>query len=150
MARKKTANERRKMETELRNLARFPSENPNAILRFDKDGVLLYSNPASKQMLGKMLEESDQKLPEHWHKHVTEALSSGNRLRFEEQINEFIYSFLVAPLVSEGYVGLTCYQCVRGTKAPTEFCPHALTVQDGKEHVAEIYEDNLGGYFAVS
>ena len=213
MARKKEANERRKMETELRNLAKFPSENPNAILRFNKNGVLLYSNPASKNMLGKMLEESDQKLPEHWHKHVTEALSSGNRLRFEEQINEFIYSFLVAPLVSEGYVniygediterkraeqalqqarrdwertfdsvpdliaiidkqhrivranramaqrlgttpercvGLTCYQCVHGTKAPTEFCPHALTVQDGKEHVAEIYEDNLGGYFAVS
>src|SRR3972149_11273234 len=106
MARKKEDNERRKMETELRNLARFPSENPNAVLRFDKDGVLLYSNPASENMLGKMLEESDRKLPEHWHKHVNTALSSGNRQRFEEQINGFIYSFLVAPLVSEGYVNI--------------------------------------------
>src|SRR4030066_2500929 len=106
MARKKAANEHRKMETELSNLAKFPSENPNAILRFNKDGVLLYSNPASENMLGKMLEESDRKLPEHWHKHVTNALSSGNRLRFEEQINGFIYSFLVAPLVSEGYVNI--------------------------------------------
>src|SRR4030066_687268 len=213
MARKKAANEHRKMETELSNLAKFPSENPNAILRFNKDGVLLYSNPASKQMLGKMLEESNQKLPEHWHKHVTKALSSGNRQRFEEQINGFIYSFLVAPLVSEGYVniygeditqrkqaeqalqqakrdwertfdsvpdliaildkqhrilrankamaqklgitpeqcvGLNCYRCVHGTEVPPDSCPHAKTVKDGLEHVAEVHEDHLGGDFLVS
>src|SRR4030067_73463 len=213
MARKKTGNERRKMETELSNLAKFPSENPNAILRFNKDGVLLYSNPASENMLGTNAEESARKLPGHWHKHVNTALSSGNRQRFEEQINGFIYSFLFAPLVSEGYVniygediperkrveqalqqakwdwertfdsvpdlvaildkqhrivranhamaqrlgttpeqcvGLTCYQCVHGTKAPPDFCPHALTVQDGQEHVAEVHEERLGGFFAVS
>jgi PAS domain S-box-containing protein len=213
MARKKESNERQKMEIELRNLAKFPSENPNAILRFNKDGVLLYSNPSSENMLGKMLEESNRKLPEHWHKHVAKAFSSGNRQRFEEHINGFIYSFLVAPLVSEGYVniygeditkhkraeqalqqakrdwertfdsvpdliaildkqhrvlranhamaqrlgttperciGLTCYQCVHGTKAPPDFCPHTLTVQDGQEHIAEVHAERLGGFFAVS
>ena len=50
----------------------------------------------------------------------------------------------------EQCVGLSCYKCVHGTSVPPEFCPHAQTVRDGLEHVAEVYEDRLGGYFSVS
>jgi PAS domain-containing protein len=39
---------------------------------------------------------------------------------------------------------------VHGTSLPPEFCPHAKTLQDGKEHVAEVHEDRLGGDFLVS
>jgi PAS domain S-box-containing protein len=47
-------------------------------------------------------------------------------------------------------VGLTCYEHVHGTKCPPDFCPHAKTVQDGKEHVEEVHEPRLGGDFLVS
>jgi PAS domain S-box-containing protein len=50
----------------------------------------------------------------------------------------------------EQCVGLKCHQCVHGTDAPPELCPHAQTLQDGKEHVAEMHEDRLGGDFLVS
>ena len=33
---------------------------------------------------------------------------------------------------------------------PPEFCPHAKTLKDGKEHVAEVHEPRLGGDFLVS
>ncbi len=46
--------------------------------------------------------------------------------------------------------GLICYECIHGTKEPVENCPHSLTLKDGKEHTAEVYEPNLGGYFIVS
>jgi PAS domain S-box-containing protein len=47
-------------------------------------------------------------------------------------------------------VGLICFQCVHKTEQPPESCPHALTLRDGLEHVAEVHEDNLGGDFLVS
>ena len=47
-------------------------------------------------------------------------------------------------------IGQNCYSCVHGTSLPPEFCPHAKTLQDGKEHVAEVHETRLGGDFLVS
>lgn len=50
----------------------------------------------------------------------------------------------------EKAVGLICYQCVHGLDNPPDFCPHKLTVEDGKEHTAEVHEPRLGGYFLVT
>ena len=47
-------------------------------------------------------------------------------------------------------IGLECYACVHGTSNPPEFCPHAKTILDGKEHIAEVHEPRLGGDFLVS
>jgi PAS domain S-box-containing protein len=47
-------------------------------------------------------------------------------------------------------IGLSCYKCVYGTELPPEFCPHAKTLEDGKEHVEEVHEPRLGGDFIVS
>jgi hypothetical protein len=46
--------------------------------------------------------------------------------------------------------GVHCYEAVHGTSASPDFCPHALTCQDAKEHVAEVHEPRLGGDFMVS
>jgi PAS domain S-box-containing protein len=53
-------------------------------------------------------------------------------------------------ITPEKAVGLLCYQCVHGLDNPPDFCPHAQTVNDGKEHVAEVHEPRLGGDFLVS
>ncbi len=50
----------------------------------------------------------------------------------------------------EQCINLNCYLCVHGENKPPKFCPHTLTLIDGKEHLAEVYEDKLGGYFLVS
>ena len=50
----------------------------------------------------------------------------------------------------EKAIGLLCYTCVHGTDCPPGFCPHAKTLQDGKEHIAEVHEPRLGGDFLVS
>ncbi|MBI4793786.1 MAG: PAS domain-containing protein [Deltaproteobacteria bacterium] len=47
-------------------------------------------------------------------------------------------------------VDLNCYQCVHGMSGPPAFCPHSLSLIDGKEHVAEVHEDRLGGDFLVT
>jgi len=43
--------ERKRAEQEIRNLAKFPSENPNPVLRIRADGTLLYANAASTGLL---------------------------------------------------------------------------------------------------
>jgi PAS domain S-box-containing protein len=47
-------------------------------------------------------------------------------------------------------IGQSCHEAVHGQPQPPQFCPHALTCQDGKEHRAEVHEPRLGGDFLVS
>jgi PAS domain S-box-containing protein len=53
-------------------------------------------------------------------------------------------------LTPEQCIGLPCHQVVHGTDAPPAFCPHARTLKDGCEHVAEFHEERLEGDFLVS
>ena len=46
--------------------------------------------------------------------------------------------------------GLPCFSVVHGSSCPVPACPHALTLQTGREHVQEIREQALGGDFLVS
>ena len=50
----------------------------------------------------------------------------------------------------EKAIGLFCYECVHGLDNSPDFCPHAQTVKDGKEHLAEVHEPRLGGDFLVT
>lgn len=50
----------------------------------------------------------------------------------------------------EKAIGLFCYECVHGLDNSPDFCPHAQTVKDGKEHQAEVHEPRLGGDFLVT
>ena len=50
----------------------------------------------------------------------------------------------------EECIGLPCYQAVHGLDAPPAFCPHARTLEDGKEYEVEVHEDRLHGDFLVN
>jgi PAS domain S-box-containing protein len=47
-------------------------------------------------------------------------------------------------------IGLPCYEAVHGLTGPIASCPHARSLADGKEHVQEVFEPRLDGYFLVS
>jgi len=53
-------------------------------------------------------------------------------------------------LTPEEFVGTKCFACVHGKSAPPTACPHAQTMLDGREHVAELHEERLGGDFLVT
>ena len=50
----------------------------------------------------------------------------------------------------EECVGKSCFASIHGAPCVPAFCPHALTLADGKPHVAEVHEERLGGDFLVS
>ena len=47
-------------------------------------------------------------------------------------------------------VGIICYRAIHDCDTPPENCPHEQLLKDGLEHVTEIEEKNLGGYFIVT
>ena len=46
--------------------------------------------------------------------------------------------------------GIVCYKVIHECDTPPENCPHEKLLKDGFEHVAEVEEKNLGGYFIVT
>ncbi|MDM7925528.1 MAG: PAS domain S-box protein [bacterium] len=102
----KEISERRKAESEIRQLSRFPAENPNPVMRVDKAGVLLYANPAS----GRLLDEWDcrvgGKVPAFARRWTRQALSTGKPRPVDARAGEVIYSLNVTPVPEEGYVNL--------------------------------------------
>ena len=53
-------------------------------------------------------------------------------------------------LTPDECVGVPCYKAVHGMDEPPKFCPHARTLEDGREHTSEVHEERLGGHFLVS
>jgi PAS domain S-box-containing protein len=98
--------ERKRMLEEIRNLSLFPQENPDPILRVDKNGLLLYGNPASRYLL------------EHWQLSlncpvikpvsdwVKEALISQKINVLELSIANRILSADIVPVSASGYANI--------------------------------------------
>ena len=47
-------------------------------------------------------------------------------------------------------IGSYCYHCVHDNSHPLDGCPNILTLRDGQQHMAEVYEERLGGDFLVT
>jgi PAS domain S-box-containing protein len=71
--------QRKKAEEEIKDLARFPNENPNPVMRFSRDGELLYANKASDSILKKYeLQPKEYILPGHPAEYILEAMGEYN------------------------------------------------------------------------
>jgi len=46
--------------------------------------------------------------------------------------------------------GKKCFEYMHGTHCPIGGCPHEALLKDHKEHVVEIYNEHLGGWFEIS
>jgi|GEM_PF-1985949 len=92
----------RRAEEKIRNLAKFPSENPNPVLRLNRQGSILYANPVARQWL----RDWDGEVPPEWRKQVGEALANTAPMRREEKIGRRFYSVCLAPYPEGHYVNL--------------------------------------------
>jgi len=98
--------ERMRMEEEIRSLARFPSENPNPLLRLDRHGTVLAANEASKVLLQDWGSGIGQVAPKTWRDMAADALSSGQSRNIDVEFSGKSYTFLVKPILEGGYVNL--------------------------------------------
>ena len=63
----------------------------------------------------------------------------GNKA-FSERIN----------ISSDSLVGSKYFWCIYQKDEPPDFCPHSLSLKDGKEHNAELFIKSLDGWFSVT
>ncbi|MHC4912588.1 MAG: PAS domain-containing sensor histidine kinase, partial [Planctomycetota bacterium] len=87
-------------------LAKFPSENPNPVLRVTKDGILLYANTASESLLSEWNCKVGQSVSENWQQTVCEVLASNSAKRVEATHDGKIFAFMVAPVPEAEYANL--------------------------------------------
>jgi PAS domain S-box-containing protein len=87
-------------------LARFPSENPNPVLRLSGDGTLLYANEASGPLLEEWGCQVGGQVPAFWREQVADALEIRSHTTVEVECQRRVYAFVIAPVVQAGYVDL--------------------------------------------
>ena len=98
--------QRVRAEKEIANLARFPSENPNPVLRVAQGGMILYANDGSAPLLAEWGVQVGQKVPAEWPGLIGEALVTGASRVCEMSSGGRVFSLTVAPVVVEGYANL--------------------------------------------
>jgi PAS domain S-box-containing protein len=109
--------ERKKMDEEIKSLARFPSENPNSVLRISQDSRMLFVNDAGKGLLKKLNCEVGGSVPTFLKNLTVETLKSKSRRSDESEIEGRIYGFYAMPIVDKGYVNVYVIDITERRKA---------------------------------
>ena len=94
--------ERMKTEQKVEDLARFPSENPNPILRATVKEIL-YANHPGKGLFN--IQEGSE-VPEILKEYIKETLSSYESQEIELELENRAFSFVLTPIKETGYVNI--------------------------------------------
>ncbi len=95
--------ERKRAEEALRDMARFPGENPNPVLRVLPDFTVAYANPASLEPLETLGGAPGQPLPEALRPLAAAAFGQGVRGSAEIVVGSRLFAFFVQPVPWRGY-----------------------------------------------
>lgn len=98
--------ERRTVEDQISNLAKFPSEDPDPVLRVTGDGIVLYANWASRPLLSDWNSGIGKTVPERWRSIIQGVLASGSREQAETTVKGRTLSLAVTPVVEAKYVNI--------------------------------------------
>ncbi|MFX0186206.1 MAG: PAS domain S-box protein [Candidatus Hodarchaeota archaeon] len=93
---------RKKSEKKIADLARFPSENPNPVLRVDSEKIL-YINEAGKKLFN--ITEG-KKIPYLLMEGVNSVISKNSTKIIEIGLNDRIYTFNITPIQEEKYINI--------------------------------------------
>jgi len=112
---------RKQMEEVVVNLSKFPSENPNPVLRIGSEGTILYKNEATDVLLNESgLAEEDifRILPDNLKKLISKALKTKKAFYdLEVVVGDKAYSYSLFPVVESQYVNLYAVDVTERKKA---------------------------------
>ena len=95
---------RKEAEEEVRNLSRFPLENPNPVLRFSTDGTITFANAGAQPLLDLWGCEVGQPLPDDWVTMASEVRSSGVNKSVEVTCGARVYTITLSSKPENDFV----------------------------------------------
>ncbi len=91
-------------ENEIESLSKFPDENPSPVLRFSKDGKILYASKSSEALLKQWGRSIGEHIPSDWQKKITDSYKSNTNLEIETLCEGRTLSFILAPIKEMDYI----------------------------------------------
>ena len=130
---------RKKAEIESRDLSRFPEENPNPVLRLQKDAKIIYRNNAAVNCLFSEGNAVGSRLSDLWKYEVNKALDTNNIRLLEAEISDRIFEFTISPVKEGEYVNVYGRDITLGKKAQQELEETNRTLENKvKERTKEL------------
>ncbi len=132
--------EQRRAEEQIRNLSRFPEENPNPVMRLTPDGVLLYANPSSRPFLTHWNIGIGQLVAEDCRTPVREAFVSRQAKTVETHLGERLFRCTVTPIVEGGYVNVYARDITDRRRAEAEVARQTEELRQRNLELARVNE----------
>ncbi len=92
-------------ESSTHDMAKFPEENPNPVLRLSLDGTLMYSNRATECLFDTDC-QVNQPAPPYFQRLARTFLSERPRQTVEYEVQGRVYSLDVVPVYAGGYINI--------------------------------------------
>jgi PAS domain S-box-containing protein len=134
--------ERQKMDDEIKSLARFPSENPNPVLRLNREGNILYANNPGKALLQDWKHEVADRTPEFLRGVVAETLSKQSEKSFDLKLGKRVYSITVTPVMGSDYANIYGTDITERKKAEEE-------LKSSEQKVRGLVEDSAAAIATI-
>ncbi len=94
------------VQRQVRDLAKFPEENPNPVLRADSEARVVYANDTAKSLPGLIGGGDPPSLNDVLSFNVREAARTGLRQDVELESGERLYHYTIAPVRGETYLNV--------------------------------------------
>ena len=102
----KDVSEEQRAQRHTAELAKFPGENPNPVLRITMDGKILYANDAARATWGLVTGSEEVLLATSLFKSVREAIATGKRRDVEFATGDRVLAFVMTHVAAESYINL--------------------------------------------
>lgn len=129
--------ERKLAAKEIEELARFPAENPNPIMRIGYDMELLYANNASEYFLASTDLEEGGHLPPTIAKKAAKVIQEKQDVSFELKVGGRCYSITISHIPDSTYLNLYALDITERKLAENEVKNYQKRLEELVEHRTE-------------